>query len=533
MDQPNLVTLPVEIALLIAEELATCQDVLSLMRVYLDSKDQSQEPQRPFQRIMFRMDSRTLLPEALAQRPLFMFELGLGWAILKGDITLTRLALTEYQCMDSGVVKRLWKTKKDEPRALKFSLCPFFPTRNQAKLSDPTPEMLAVLSGNIEMLRLVLETWVKGGNKMGRIDEERKCMIQCPKGTKDSEFEERIVGLSAITLAAYQGRLDMVQLLIDKGATAHWTQQDPWGIISGTYDSDSDSETWAKYVVFDSDCRYPYGGKYDFDVIASICDWGLDLHICEKQQSARMEVLRYFLDKSHPFAIDGIGHVLDRVRRGECFHSTNYLPGFLTPLYYTTWALKPEFVPHAQLLIRRGAKWAPWTAWEHMPWGRGRICLPGWRPNWAMSPLEWVLRGGVCGACKKDQTEPDPAQLEVEQTLFKTMMEEGVEKPTTPEQLQSALEIVIHAHTNRAFRRHPLLRDLCQSRVRYLVEKGARLEDLDEDFSKAMKKLGRLWDKDLSILASLQTGSQTEPGDSVEAAAECAQSTEITSNSGV
>jgi ankyrin repeat protein len=219
MDQPNLVTLPVEIALLIAEELATCQDVLSLMRVYLVSKDQSQEPKRPFQRIMFRMDSRSLLREALAQRPRFMFELGLGWAILKGDITLTRLALTEYQCMNSDVVRRLWKTKKDEPRALKIYLCPFSSNGNQGKLTDPTPEMLAVLSGNIDMLRLVLETWIKGGDEMGKIDEERKCMIQCPKGTKDSEFEERIVGLSAITLAAYQRRLDMVQLLIDKGAT--------------------------------------------------------------------------------------------------------------------------------------------------------------------------------------------------------------------------------------------------------------------------------------------------------------------------
>ncbi|KAK3899998.1 hypothetical protein C8A05DRAFT_36377 [Staphylotrichum tortipilum] len=182
------------------------------------------------------------------------------------------------------------------------------------------------------------------------------------------------------------------------------------------------------------------------------------------QQSECLEILRYFLNKGHP--VDGtartfVGHTgydRDSKEFGPCHHSTNF----------------------------------------DVPWGCGHICPPGWKPNWHMSPLEWVLRGGACGACHKQQNEPDPAALTIEQTLFTAMMEEGAEAPTSPDELQSALELVLHAQVNRAFRRRAPLQTLCETRVRYLVGKGARLEDLDAEFTKAAAQMARTWGADLA-----------------------------------
>jgi len=85
------------------------------------------------------------------------------------------------------------------------------------------------------------------------------------------------------------------------------------------------------------------------------------------------------------------------------------------------------------------------------------------------------------------------------------MMEEGPGKPTTPAQLQSILANVIHAHYHRAFGDTPLLTRLCEKRVRHLVEKGASLEELREEYMEGLQELTQDWDTDLSTIAR-QTG---------------------------
>jgi hypothetical protein len=83
-----------------------------------------------------------------------------------------------------------------------------------------------------------------------------------------------------------------------------------------------------------------------------------------------------------------------------------------------------------------------------------------------------VLCGGESRLYTGRKTVPDTAEIETEQTLFMTIMEEGVERPTTSRQLQFALETVIHAHSNRSFRFHPRVNRLFHRRVRYLLGKG-------------------------------------------------------------
>jgi hypothetical protein len=90
--------------------------------------------------------------------------------------------------------------------------------------------------------------------------------------------------------------------------------------------------------------------------------------------------------------------------------------------------------------------------------------------------------------CTGRKTVPDIVEIETEQTLFMTMMEEGVERPTTARQLQFALEAVIHAHSNRSFRFHPRVNRLFHRRVRYLLDKGARVRDLDDNFARALRE---------------------------------------------
>lgn len=63
--------------------------------------------------------------------------------------------------------------------------------------------------------------------------------------------------------------------------------------------------------------------------------------------------------------------------------------------------------------------------------------------------LNGFFEENVAGALEKEKA------MEIEQRLFELMLEGGAEKPTTAEQLQWALELVIFVHYTTAEERHP------------------------------------------------------------------------------
>jgi hypothetical protein len=217
----------------------------------------------------------------------------------------------------------------------------------------------------------------------------------------------------------------MVKVLVETGPKVNWTRD-------RTKDHVSDPE------------------YEEPTILGSICGWGAakSINFSGRQRAGQRNVLRYFLERGHP--IDDTGYLVRWTycnKQGPstcpCSDTTRRVHRVpRTPLWHTIWSLNPKLVPHAVLLIRNGAKWAPWTAWQNAPWPRERIHNPGWQSNsWRRprSPLEWVLCGGESRSCTERNTAPDAAELEIEQTLFMTMMEEGFERPTTPHQLQFAL----------------------------------------------------------------------------------------------
>jgi hypothetical protein len=494
MDTPNIINLPVEIVLLIADELPRCRDVLSLMRVYLTGKVEIQDTVRRLQRMMFRMDFQRMLTYPIPRQCISPDTLlpGLCWAILQGNIQLAQLALNEYEISHPAMVDALWEstvTTRSWSQSLDTRQRP---GRLMLK-STMTPVMLAVRSGNSEMVKFVLKTW--------------RFVLDKDNGARPGAIDTVRAGIgTALGLAAGLTRLDIIQLLVEAGANICRSRNEiPREAYCPSGGSLHDSNNSFPPLAPARRCGRAYywdGEEDEACVFAALCERGATSGISYAQQVDRMNVASYFFDHGH--FLDGRYCFCKRYE--ECWHGTNQAPTLCTPLWHTVQDLpvRSELVPLAQFLIRRGASWAPWTAWADAPWGRGRICSPGWRPHWHMSPLEWILRGGACAACIRRQDKPDLVQLEVEQIIFTSMMDEGAERPTTPDQLQSALELVIHAHSTRAFKLQQPLRALCQARVRYLVEKGARIEDLDEHFTKALTKLARLWDKDLAILASLQ-----------------------------
>jgi hypothetical protein len=347
------------------------------------------------------------------------------------------------------------------------------------KLYNPTPMMLAVLSGNIDMLAMVLEQFA------GRYRPGWGCQDltkECAQAIRTKKGNTLYFHLSSLDLAAYYGRLDMVQLLIRSGAPANWLWQWEW--------------------------RCQALGP---SVLTGICDWGFDLHISEQQRSGRVAVLNYLLDEGHP--VNKKDDSPFKLGEGR-LPKRGPLPNRFTPLWFTIWAMKPEHLELAQVLVRRGAKWAPWTKWRAAPWLRQRIYKPFWQEDWRLSPLEWVLRGGECRyymytldgngteATNEDDEiipimngpgthEPNKEQLKVEEAVFMTMMEEGKERPTTSYRLRWAMELVLYAYTKRASNRHPLLVLHFMRMVAYLQQKGATMARVHENSTKAYAALVR------------------------------------------
>ncbi|KAL2136144.1 hypothetical protein VTI74DRAFT_5197 [Chaetomium olivicolor] len=356
-------------------------------------------------------------------------------------------------------------------RYIRVKLDPCRPDLTHGDIFEPTPVMLAVVSGDVEKLELMLKERIEYvyAKPYCEVNEERRAVI--PLDTREHGFD-----ITALDLAAFQGRLDMVRLLVDSGARVNWTDK-------------------------------PDYEMYCASITAALCGWGANFPISEKQQCGRTEVLRYLLDQGDP--VDALSwnpsfNELCLVH----FDADDIGPGPFTALWYTIFVIKPGLLPQAQLLSCRGARWAPWTAWGDAGWAGERVNSPRWRIYNQISPREWVLRGGGCSmgdreseredSGEEDGEGPDGAQLEAEEAIFKTMMEEGAEKPSTPDELQWVLELVIHAPhcIRRRNRHHPLVGKLYHGRVRYLIGKGTRLDKLDKYFTERMDRLGRIWRAD-------------------------------------
>lgn len=406
-----------------------------------------------------------------------------------GDVELTQFALAEYQAYDGSMtLDRLYDDEwgGNAARLVKVSPLRFLKKINPGTIRNPTPAMLAVLSGNINMLRFVLGPLKATTEQIlaTQVNKVRHTIVQ------DKNLHSFFY-VSALTLATHLGRLNMVHLLVEAGAKVNWTWDKPKVGVRNLF-SEYDANGAVGTVLLGR-----HRAEQDLTILASICGWGASdkFHVSDEQQSGQLDVLHYFLELGQ--AIDETGYAVfwedctSRQRDCPCWRLSTADPSVpRTPLWHTIWVLAPKLVPHAVFLIRQGTRWAPWTAWEDAPWPRERIQDPAWN-SWRRprSPLEWVLCGGDSRSCTKREAAPSASELETEQTLFMAMMEEGVERPITPDQLQFALETVIHAHSNRGFRFHPPVNSLCHKRVRYLVEKGARVRNLNEQFAKALRHL--------------------------------------------
>jgi len=515
MDSPSLVNLPVEIVFLIAGHLDKRKEVRSLMQVYLISKFPSPDTTRRFREIMVRAESDNLTS---SNRHLSGRLCASCWAISTGDVQLARLALADPKVATCRALSRPvpdshpYDSSPDERDAV-YRDQDYFPppfnvldpepthfntrppvTHNLPRIRipasrlgvdaplpghvcKPTPVMLAVLSGNLKMLKFVLdEVQTYRSGLVSKLDKLRRTKLR----VRYPDWE-----LSALHLAVHLSHFDIVRVLAEAGARVHWSLEPVGNVIMDPFHPRP-----TRYRN-----RPPPPPPPKPCIFAAIFGWGTRGRLPQEQQSQRLEILRYFLDKGN--SANSLDHRPARML-GEWLCKMNRLPTQFSPLWYAVWGLEAGLPPDALLLIRRGAYWAPWTAWEDAPWERARIRPPGRTPHRHMSPLEWVALGAQCHSCRFHQREPDSDRLGVEQALFKAMMEEGVEPPTSSDELQSALEVVVFAHFTRGFHDHPLLSSLCEERVRYLVGKGARLEDLDVEFTKAATRLAGTWGPDLA-----------------------------------
>jgi hypothetical protein len=377
-----------------------------------------------------------------------------------------------------------------------------------AKIWDPTPLMLAVLSGNIDMLKAIVDRC---------LDFERDEHIGGDSCL--NEWREAVDSLNpfvnykvtALDLAAWQGRKDMVKALTNKGAEVGWSHPEKGSQAKET-------------------C-----------LMAALCDWGLNLHISEEQLTGRMGVLEFLLDQGYDINHANRNSYEGAHQPGRFANVTanTVLPNPFTPLWYTIWEMKPEYLGLAQLLIRRGARWAPWLLETSKEWWpRQGAYLPRCAGTYRISPLEGVLFSTTYNPTsaevgekawtdgeKPDDTnvtadsvigeeldnkgkkitdnlrQPNEQALQLEETLFNMMMKEGAGQPTKPRQLKWAVETVLQAYSARPLHRHPRVVVHFVKMLDYLKGRGATR--------------GRLHRKSVKILEGLRHTCQ-ELADSKE-----------------
>ena len=322
------------------------------------------------------------------------------------------------------------------------------------------------------------------------------CLNEYIEAVHSSNLTARYM-VTALDLAAWQGRKDMVKVLTDNGAEVGWSHPNK---------EPKDHRTRRGTCLF-----------------AALCDWGLNLPISKEQLAGRMAVLEFLLDQGYD-----INHADDNYYDGAFQYGrpviapdTMVLPRPFTPLWYTIWALKPEYIGLAQLLIRRGAKWVPWPeTGEGWSPSRQNAYLPSCIRTYEMSPLEgvlfnityntvrirlWTTRGQSYETYitfdsfineeklsdnkgKKIIDDLEEA-LQLEATLFNTMMKEGTNQPTKPMQLRWALETVLQAYSARSLNRHPRVVVHFVRMLDYLTERGATFDGLHEKSVKIMTTL--------------------------------------------
>ncbi|KAH6854699.1 hypothetical protein B0I37DRAFT_349986 [Chaetomium sp. MPI-CAGE-AT-0009] len=509
MDSAGLarfMTLPVEIVLCIADQLDDWWDIHNLMRAYLGYKDKYGNTTRLFQKIMFRTDARNL--KTLAYWNAIDEDRGLvqknppilacSWAILMGDVEVALSAMPEYRAQDNECHLH-WPGSW---RGVLVNLSPSGPQKSTTIIDDPTPVMLAVLSGKISMLKAILDQFLPTKHEQQTwgpicLNDSRRAV----DSTRSVHFE-----VTALDLAAQQGRTDLVKLLIDQGAEVGWSHQD----------RESRDETKTS-------------------VLAALCDWGLDLYVSEEQQAGRVAVLEFLLDQGHE--VNQANHC-DYVRGSKDGRfldgNANVIPYPFMPLSYTIRAMKRQHLALAQSLLRHGARWAPWTDPGKESWARHSIYNANCMGTYRMSPLEWVLLGAGYEVDENDLgngerleeawtdveelegeeltaddtidedevgdkgdgmayklQQPNEEKLQVEEALFRTMMEEGINTPIKPSHLRWVLETVLQGYSVRASNRHPRLMIHFVKMVNYLTERGATFEGLHKKSVKILAELAR------------------------------------------
>ncbi|KAK3298777.1 uncharacterized protein B0H64DRAFT_415340 [Chaetomium fimeti] len=352
MDSPGpslaaLMTLPVEIVLYIADQLHDWWDIHNLMRAYVGCKDPNGDTTRRFQKLMFRTDARNArtlayLNTSYKDQPFMRMNpemLACHWAILMGDVKVALSAMPEYRAQGNGThLFGPWYWRR-----VPVNLCP---------------------SGHEKNL-----TW-------GPI---------CLNRSKGAVGPKRSVpfGVTALDLAAHQGRKDFVELLIDEGAEVGWSHPDKDGSA----------------------------GKRTC-VLAALCDWGLDLYVSEEQQAETWADVE---------ELDGEQQTADETVDEDAVENTH------DTVAYRLQSLGEE-------------------------------------------------------------------KLQVEEALFITMMEEGIDRPLNANQLRWTLETVLQGYAKRASSNpHPRLLIHYIKIVNYLTARGATFEGLHKKSVKILAIIGSYW----------------------------------------
>jgi len=254
------------------------------------------------------------------------------YAILSGDIELTRTALSVYGFFGSFVMRQLFEGKRPQVWETGVRLLPRFGGWNGGEINDPNPTMMAVLSGNARLLKVVLnirtrETVGRNSPRPVGIDELRMARIP---------GLEHPVLVSSVALVAYEGCLDMVRLLVEAGASVDWSCGGIMGNLEG-------QQFFTYQRIFEWGSQGSEVETNGWSILPSICNWGVSLEISQQQQAGRLDVLRYLIDHCH--LGDVVGHAFElpethlRVAP-DCVHgiSISNLPTGFTPLWYMIWA---------------------------------------------------------------------------------------------------------------------------------------------------------------------------------------------------